>query len=66
MIEELKHIIVATSAKLTRYEARIVTHVRNRMFLTKQTKLLERLEKENKSIAIRPGSQEVNVGNGTK
>ena len=44
----------------------MVTHVRNRMFLTKQAKLLERLEKENKSIDIRPGSQEVNVGNGTK
>ena len=32
MIEELKHIVVATSAKLTRYEARTEQYLQNRMF----------------------------------
>ena len=32
MIEEPKDIVVATSAKLTRYEARTEQYVQNRMF----------------------------------
>ena len=58
VIEELKQRIVATSAKLTRYEARTEQYIQNRMFQTNQTKLFQRLEKEDKSDDIRPESED--------
>ena len=57
VIDELKQRVVATSYKL-RYEARTEQYVQDRIFQTNQVKLFERLEKENRSNDIRPGSQE--------
>ena len=49
---------MVTSSKLRRHEARTEQYVQNRMFQASQVKLFERLEKENRSNDIRPGSQE--------
>ena len=46
------------SNKLRRYQTRTEQYVQNRMFQTNQVKLFERLEKENRSNDIRPGSHE--------
>ena len=46
--EELKKGAVATSAKLTRYEARREEYVRNRMFQINHAKLFEILERQNR------------------
>ena len=58
VIEELKQRIVATSAKLKRYEARTEQYIQNRMFHTNQAKLFQRLEKEDRNSEVRPGSEE--------
>ena len=55
MIDGLKQRVVATS-KLRRYEVRTDQYVQNIMFQTNQGKLFERLEKENRSNDIRPGT----------
>lgn len=44
VMEELKQRAVATSAKLTRYEARTEQYLQKRMFQTNQAKLFKRLE----------------------
>ena len=62
VIEELKHRIAATSAKLIRYdEAKTEQYVQNRMLHTNHEKLFERLEKENRSNDRRPGSQKCEI-----
>ena len=58
MIEELKQRVVATSSKLRRYEVRTEQYVQNTMFQINQVNFFERLQKENRSNDIRPGSQE--------
>lgn len=64
VIEELKQVIVQ-SPKLIRYKTRTEQYVQNRRFQTNQTKLFERLEKENRSYEIRPGVCNSGVGSGT-
>ena len=59
MIEELKQRVVATSSKLRRYEVRTEQYVQNTMFQINQVNFFERLQKENRSNDIRPGSQEI-------
>ena len=46
VIEVLKQRIVASAAKLKRYEARTEQYIQNRLFQTNQKKLFERLEKK--------------------
>lgn len=48
-----------SSDKLARYQAKTEQCVQNRMFLTNQLILLERLEKENRSYDLRPRNQKV-------
>ena len=57
VIEELKQRLVTTSSTLNRHEARAEPYVQNKMFQTNQVKLFERLEKENTSNDVRPGTQ---------
>ena len=54
MIMELNNRLVATSSKLRRYETRTEQYVQNRILQTNQTKLSERLTKENRSNDLQP------------
>ena len=51
---ELNNRLVATSSKLRRYETRTEQYVQNRILQTNQTKLSERLTKENRSNDLQP------------
>lgn len=59
VIGKLNKRVVAVSDKLARYQAKTEQCVQNIMFLTNQSILLERLEKENRSYDLRPRNQKV-------